>query len=405
MKIVSANFTVPLNNIEKQATSLSHVFVSLMFALMLLFCVCPQTYGKLLAPGSLSSIHSTIPVAASGTNSNAKSSTNSNSVSGAPITFLGFAGATVLSGSMEPEIPKGSLVIVKHVDAAELQIGDDIMFMTAPSTSFTHRIVDIEENWQNTGMRAFKTKGVANARPDDELAVEENVVGKVIFTNYPLGVCVTFIQQNWPLLIFLVVLAIVLYYTVKRINRKPAPSAKTNAQASKAVNSQLAYNSYNTPVQRPSNMQAPRPDFLLTTKPQNNTFRQPSPYTPANLYASRQQNMQRRPAAQTRPHRYVDFNALPTAEYVYSKTSRNNVEVTRESCAQNIYIDESNDYLSYANTQKLPPKYNHDTYNAAPQPAYPRGRWGNNTARRNDNIAPDEDSPCIYMPSDFFNYE
>ena len=45
---------------------------------------------------------------------------------GSPRSLAGFTGMVVLSGSMQAEIPKGSLVIAQQVDPKTLQIGDDI---------------------------------------------------------------------------------------------------------------------------------------------------------------------------------------------------------------------------------------------------------------------------------------
>ena len=46
--------------------------------------------------------------------------------SGAPKSLAGFSMFTVLTGSMQDEIPQGSLVITQQTDPSELKIGDDI---------------------------------------------------------------------------------------------------------------------------------------------------------------------------------------------------------------------------------------------------------------------------------------
>lgn len=119
-----------------------------------------------------------------------------------PKVFLGYSAFIVLSSSMEPEIPKGSLVITKQIDGAALRLGDDITYMFDEETSITHRIVRIESNYQNSGQYAFSTKGIANNQADEKMVYEVNVVGKVIYHSMIFGTIAIFIQRNWPLLLF-----------------------------------------------------------------------------------------------------------------------------------------------------------------------------------------------------------
>lgn len=79
--------------------------------------------------------------------------------SGAPKSLAGFSTFTVLTGSMQDEIPQGSLVITQQTDPRELKIGDDITYLSSPTTTVTHRIVGIIENYKDTGQRAFENAG------------------------------------------------------------------------------------------------------------------------------------------------------------------------------------------------------------------------------------------------------
>jgi len=71
----------------------------------------------------------------------------------------------VLSGSMEPTIPVGSLVLLRPVDAGQVAVGDIITFHRPDRSDqlVTHRVVGIED--VATG-RAFVTQGDANPAPD-----------------------------------------------------------------------------------------------------------------------------------------------------------------------------------------------------------------------------------------------
>ena len=81
----------------------------------------------------------------------------------------------VYTGSMEPAIPVGSVVVIKPVDPETLKVGDIICFQLSEPTSITHRIINIT----NEG---FITKGDANEDPDQWIVKKENVIGKAVFT-------------------------------------------------------------------------------------------------------------------------------------------------------------------------------------------------------------------------------
>lgn len=81
----------------------------------------------------------------------------------------------VYTGSMEPAIPVGGIVVIKPVDPETLREGDIICFQLSQPTSITHRIINITDE-------GFITKGDANEDPDQWTVRKENVIGKVIFT-------------------------------------------------------------------------------------------------------------------------------------------------------------------------------------------------------------------------------
>ena len=81
----------------------------------------------------------------------------------------------VVTGSMTPEIPVGSLVIIVPTAADQIKIGDDISFITAGDKVVTHRVIriDLENN-------EFITWGIAN-EPNaiDAPNKYENILGVV----------------------------------------------------------------------------------------------------------------------------------------------------------------------------------------------------------------------------------
>lgn len=139
---------------------------------------------------------------------------------GSPRSLVGFTGMIVLTESMQSEIPKGSLVIAQQVDPKTLQIGDDITYMANQTTTVTHRIVGIVENYENTGQRAFQTQGIMNAQPDKQPVHAANVVGKVVFHSVVLGMIAGFIGEYWMFLLFALAVVIGLVVVLKRICKK-----------------------------------------------------------------------------------------------------------------------------------------------------------------------------------------
>ncbi len=80
--------------------------------------------------------------------------------------FLPYQALVVRSGSMEPTIPTGSVVFYRHVNAADVKVGQVIVFSKPgqPNERITHRVFKIGTG--PTG-KYFITKGDANGAPDD----------------------------------------------------------------------------------------------------------------------------------------------------------------------------------------------------------------------------------------------
>lgn len=93
-----------------------------------------------------------------------------------PVTacrLLGFEVFNVISGSMAPAIPQGSMVLVKPTEWSSIQAGDVIAF-ERDGTVVAHRVtkVQIDE-------RSFVTKGDANEQEDFIPVPFEELIGRV----------------------------------------------------------------------------------------------------------------------------------------------------------------------------------------------------------------------------------
>ena len=112
----------------------------------------------------------------------------------------------VLSGSMEPAIKTGSIVVVKP--AEDYKIGDVITFQRRIERNpTTHRIVDMRVVG---GQPAYTTQGDANNAPDINEVRENEVKGKVLFTIPYLGYAVDFAQKPIGFALIIIVPAVII---------------------------------------------------------------------------------------------------------------------------------------------------------------------------------------------------
>lgn len=110
--------------------------------------------------------------------------------------LLGQKTFAVLSGSMEPEIPVGAIVMTEEVDPAEIEAGQIITYSIGGTTMVTHRVTE-----NNKAEKYLITKGDANDVEDGSPVTYDQVVGHVraylpfvgyisIYIKTPLGIAV-----------------------------------------------------------------------------------------------------------------------------------------------------------------------------------------------------------------------
>lgn len=94
---------------------------------------------------------------------------------------------TILTGSMTPTYPAGTLVIIKPVNPDTLVIGDPITYQieSGKPAVVTHRIIAITS--VSDGTRTFTTQGDANNAPDAKPVLGAQVRGKVWYSIPYLG--------------------------------------------------------------------------------------------------------------------------------------------------------------------------------------------------------------------------
>lgn len=119
--------------------------------------------------------------------------------------IFGYKPFIVLSGSMETELYKRDLAIVKTVDKNTLIKQDTIAFRDNKNYVVTHRIVDII---QKKGKKEFITKGDNNNGNDSGTVSLDNIEGKYIFKTSGLGNVLLELKKPLTLFVILGIIAV-----------------------------------------------------------------------------------------------------------------------------------------------------------------------------------------------------
>lgn len=97
------------------------------------------------------------------------------------VKFFGYSVFRVATGSMEPTIAPGALLISRQTPIEQIQAGDIICFRSREANmlgkSITHRVISI---YQSGGQLCLETKGDANLVADTQPVLQSNLIGKVI---------------------------------------------------------------------------------------------------------------------------------------------------------------------------------------------------------------------------------
>lgn len=144
------------------------------------------------------------------------------------IPVAGIKTFIVQSGSMEPAIRTGSVVVVKSADT--YAVGDVITFGPRSKTKSptTHRIVEVKEDGN------FVTRGDANNAEDLRTVSRYEVIGRVLFSIPYIGYAVAAAQKPWGFgLIIVLPAVIIIYEEVQKIWRELAKKKDYRERAEK----------------------------------------------------------------------------------------------------------------------------------------------------------------------------
>ena len=122
----------------------------------------------------------------------------------------GYAPLIVLTGSMEPEILSGDLIVVEQIDGADVRVGDVIAFFDPDGNGtsiLTHRVIEL---YDEEGTIYFRTQGDANDTADRLPVSADKLVGIYVARIGGAGNIAMFMQTTAGLIICVVLPLILL---------------------------------------------------------------------------------------------------------------------------------------------------------------------------------------------------
>lgn len=107
----------------------------------------------------------------------------------------------VVSGSMEPSIPRGSLVLMKRMLDSQYRLGDVIVYVRddKKSAPVMHRIIDLQKN--QFGIGFISTKGDSNPNGDPWQVNYNQIEGKVIRDVPYAGYLISYLNTKFGFLL------------------------------------------------------------------------------------------------------------------------------------------------------------------------------------------------------------
>ena len=143
--------------------------------------------------------------------------------------IMGFSALRIASGSMEPELPVNSLIVIRQDDPNNFKAGQVATYLREDGLSITHRIYHLEKDEYGNNV-GFILRGDANLRPNNQIVPSENMLGRVVFSSYVIGRILLFFETRFMLVIVITLtLLIVLYIgkrrVVKRLRAQPGKGA------------------------------------------------------------------------------------------------------------------------------------------------------------------------------------
>lgn len=144
------------------------------------------------------------------------------------VRLFGLTPYAVISGSMEPAYPVGSLIYVRDASPSDVTVGEAIAFRLPSGTLVAHQVYEID-----TDAQVFRTQGIANRSDggtvlhDAKPVAFDQLVGKPVASVPLLGYVNAFLTSPPGIFMIVVVLGVLIgtsfLFDRPRIARDSAP--------------------------------------------------------------------------------------------------------------------------------------------------------------------------------------
>ena len=137
----------------------------------------------------------------------------------------------VQSGSMEPTIKTGAIVVVKP--SPEYKVGQIVTFKSEGSNkkTVTHRIVEMKDKG---GAIAFVTKGDANNGTDQREIAQKEIIGEMLFSVPYLGYAIAAAKTPYGFMAMIVFPALIIIFDeIKKIRNEIRKSRQKKGEPEK----------------------------------------------------------------------------------------------------------------------------------------------------------------------------
>ena len=147
-------------------------------------------------------------------------------------TIFGYKAFVISSGSMEPTLNIGDIVIIKETKQEQISKGNIITFRK-DGYNITHRINDIIEK---DGEKYYQTKGDKNTTNDADLVKYEEIEGVYVFKIDKIGSIITYAQNTTTIIIIVCVIYLIYRISAEKDDRKIARHEKRKEYEKKNQN-------------------------------------------------------------------------------------------------------------------------------------------------------------------------
>jgi|LGVF01.2.fsa_nt_gb signal peptidase len=134
------------------------------------------------------------------------------------VNLFGYSVCYVITGSMEPVLEVGDVLLIKDIEDKDLRVDDIITYKSTygslAGNYITHRIVSISEN---DGLYLFRTKGDANPVQDAEIITIDKIEG-VYQHKVAIIKVIMAMLSNWIVFISVIILPLSISLGLQLVN-------------------------------------------------------------------------------------------------------------------------------------------------------------------------------------------